>query len=556
MTLSSPNRGYPLTKLDGNTGSMGYWVGVFDRTATKLRSLQTAADDATDVDGVAWSVRMTRAKASSLKSKLSAPISEAELLSSVLSTYSDAFDTSAKLANDLIDDVQDAHDEWTRLSAEASRAGNAALAASRVADVSEQSAEDSTEASADAREAIAERDTAKATLDALWEQFEGYYTAWDEAYDTALAALAGATSGLSPAEEDFLNALLSADTPEEVAALWAAHPNEWEALKNEHPDIIGNLDGIPWDVRAEVNREHLENMLATEPEGPRRQELKAIQAAIEAGGVPAPNLISFDPDGSEQVTAAIAYGDLSTATEINTLIPGMNATVADMAAWGGSAQRLNESVGPGSATVVWFGYDTPDLTEEPGMSRAEDGAAALAGYIKGLNALNSNADINVIGHSYGSTTAAQAIGSDPNGLGVDAFITVGSAGFPNDQAIHDNLASGRTPIYSTISEDDEIARIGRGTSTSHPVSPERMDGVTVFGSDGGMGVDSCLPASTSHDALGPGAYLEPGSESFYNIGTIIVDGEPGTEIDGVGSQRGFWDPSNWWIKDEYAFIAL
>ena len=73
------------------------------------------------------------------------------------------------------------------------------------------------------------------------------------------------------------------------------------------------------------------------------------------------------------------------------------------------------------------------------------------------------------------------------------------------------------------------------------------------GSDGAQHLTTPYPRRHS-PALGPGAYLEPGSESFYNIGEIIVTGEPGTERDGEGSTQGFWDEKNWWISDEYAFI--
>ncbi|WP_316310037.1 alpha/beta hydrolase, partial [Clavibacter michiganensis] len=121
----------------------------------------------------------------------------------------------------------------------------------------------------------------------------------------------------------------------------------------------------------------------------------------------------------------------------------MNSTVHGLAGWGASARELNASVGPGSATVVWFGYDSPDLLEEPRMGRAIDGAAAFGSYLDGLRALSPDADINVIAHSYGSTTAAFAIGSQPDGHGVTAFIAVGSAGFPDDETVVQNLSDSR-----------------------------------------------------------------------------------------------------------------
>lgn len=79
------------------------------------------------------------------------------------------------------------------------------------------------------------------------------------------------------------------------------------------------------------------------------------------------------------------------------------------------------------------------------MSRAEDGAAALRSYLLAVRALSPDADVNVIAHSYGSTTAALAIGSEADGLGVTSFIAVGSAGFPNDPIVVENLSNGGPP---------------------------------------------------------------------------------------------------------------
>ncbi|MEU4017167.1 alpha/beta hydrolase [Microbacterium sp. NPDC028030] len=552
MSLTSPNRGYPLERLDGNTGSMAYWSNLFTRVADRLGDLRTAAHAAHDLPGVGRSVTAVRTDANDLAGALPGDIAEAQLLAGVLQRYADAFDAHAKPANDLIDDIEAAHAEWSRLDIAADHAGRAAMAAAYGDDQSE--IDDTNDA---VTEAIGVRDAAKDALDELWTQYERFYGDWDAAYAAALSELAGGTGAVLTNEaRDLLADLLAATSPEEVARLWAENPELQQELIDNHPAVVGNLDGVPWDVRATVNAARLEELLETEPEGPHRDELAAVWRALTTGAVPKPNLISFDPDGAEQVTAALAYGDLSTASEINTLVPGMNGNVDDLFSWGQSAQALNLRVGEGSATVVWFGYDTPDLLEEPAMSRAEDGAAALRSYLLAVRALSPDADVNVIAHSYGSTTAALAIGSQADGLGVTSFIAVGSAGFPKDPTVVENLSNGGPPqLYATISEDDAVARVGRGTAPGHPVSPERLPGATVFDSDGGVDArGESLPAATGHDALGPGAYLEPGSESFYNVGEIIMTGQPGTERGGEGSTQGFWDAGNWWISDEYALI--
>ncbi|WEK61975.1 MAG: alpha/beta hydrolase [Candidatus Microbacterium colombiense] len=552
MSLTSPHRGYPLERLEGNSGSMAYWSSLFTRVANKLGDVRTATQTAHDLPGVGRSITAARDDANDLSAALPGDIAEAQLLAGVLQRYADAFDAHAKPANDLIDDIETAHATFSRLNLAADHAGRAAMAAAYGDD--QDKIDDTNDA---AHEAIADRDTAKDALEELWLQYEGFYGDWDTAYAAALSELAGGGGPVLTNEaRDFLDDLLAATSPEDIYRLWLDHPELQDEIIKSHPDIIGNLDGIPWDVRATVNKARLEELLETEPEGPHRDELEAILTALRAAGTPKPNLISFDPDGSEQVTAALAYGDLSTATEINTLVPGMNGNVDDLFSWGESAKELNRSVGPGSATVVWFGYDTPGLLEEPAMDRAQDGAASLRSYLLAVRALSPDADINVIAHSYGSTTAALAIGSQPDGLGVTSFIAVGSAGFPNDPTVVENLTNGRPPqIYATISEDDGVARFGRATAPGHPVSPERLPGTTVFDSDGGVdAAGESLPAATGHDALGPGAYLEPGSESFYNITEIIQTGQPGTERGGEGSTQGFWDASNWWISDEYALI--
>lgn len=552
MTLTSPNRGYPLERLEGNSGSMSYWSLLFTRVADRLGDMRTAAHSVHDLPGVGLSITAVRTDARDLAGMLASEIAEAQLLSGVLQRYSDAFDLNAKPVNDLIDDIEAAHAKWSQLNLASDQAGRAAMAAATGDDQSE--VDDANDA---ARAAISDREAVKDELDELWIRYESFYGEWESAYAAALSELAGGSGAtLTNEARDFLDDLLAATSPEEVNRLWVNNPALQQEIIDGHPDIVGNLDGVPWDVRAEVNGARLRAMLETEPDGPRRDELEAILRVIDAGGASKPNPISFDPDGSEQVTAALAYGDLSTASEITTFIPGMNANVRALSGWGTSANELNLNLGEGAATVVWFGYDTPNEPEEPGMSRAEDGAASLKPYLLAVRALSPSADVNVIAHSYGSTTAALAIGSQADGLGVTSFITVGSAGLPKDPAVIANLTNGQPPrLYATISEDDALARIGRATSPGHPVSPERLFGATVFDSDGGVDESgSSLPASTRHDALGTGAYLQSGSESFYNVSEIIKTGEPGTERGGEGSTQGFWDEKNWWISDEYALV--
>lgn len=552
MTLSSPNRGFPLERLEGNTGSMSWWSGAFGRVAGSLDELRTSVQAVTDVDGVGAAVTAARTDAQDVVGALAAEIAEAELLAGVLQRYADAFSTSAEQANGLIDDIESAHETWQSAADEAEQTGLLALWTSRSGE-----ADDVRRANDDAQDAVALRDAAARDLADLWEQYETHYAGWDTAYDAALAELAGAGSTMTAASRSLLDELLAADSPAEVLALWLANPELHEEIAAAHPEIIGNLDGIPYDVRARVNRERLEDLYNSQPPGEHGEQIDALWNALTQGAPP-PDLISFDPDGSDQVTAALSYGDLAAATDINVLVPGMNSNVTGIGEWGDSARALN-SAGPGLATVVWFGYDSPNELEEPGMSRAEDGAAALRSFLLGVDAVHPDAEKAVIAHSYGSTTAALAIGSQADALGVDQFIAVGSAGFPSDPQVLSNLENADgLQMYATLSEDDAWARIGRDTSFGggHGTVPETLPGMTEFGSDGGYGADGeHLTPTGGHSAHQGGngplpssdgdGYLVEGSESFYNIQQIVLTGEPGTEMDGEGSGSGFWDLPDW-----------
>ncbi|SDQ76750.1 alpha/beta hydrolase [Microbacterium sp. cf332] len=553
MTLTSPNRGYPLERLEGNAGSMSWWSSAFGRVAGSLGELRTATQAATELPGVGAAIIAARADAQEVVGAIAGEIAEAELLAGVMQRYADAFATSAEQANSLIDDVESAHAVWQSAAGQAEQAGLAALWTSRSGE-----ADEVRQANDDARDAVAARDAAQRDLAELWAQYEALYTSWDEAYDAALAELAaGAGSTLTSESRSLLDQLLAADSPAEVLALWLAHPELHSEIEAAHPDIIGNLDGIPYDVRARVNAERLAQLYEADLPGELGDQIDALWNTL-AHGPPPPQLISFDPDGSDQVTAAFAYGDLGTATDINVLVPGMNSNVAGMGEWGETARALN-SAGPGLATVVWFGYDSPSEIEEPSMDRAHDGAAALRSFLLGIDAVHPAAETAVIAHSYGSTTAALAIGSQPDALGVDQFIAVGSAGFPSDPQVLSNLQNAEgLQMYATLSENDAWARIGRDTSWggAHGTVPETLPGVTEFGSDGGYAADGQhLTPTGGHSAHGGGngplpsadgdGYLVEGSESLYNIGQIVVTGEPGTEMDGAGSERGFWDLPDW-----------
>lgn len=558
MSLVSPNRGYPLERIDGNAATIGDWARGLRHLADELGELRGAASVASSLSGSGKAVDSFRTDAGSLSSACVPDLLLAKTIARALEGYSDAFEVTAKRANDMIEEIEAADAEWERLNRISDSAGRAAMAASYGDDVAE--IDRATEA---ANDAILERNRARESLDELWAQYERHYTGWDEAYDAARSALTWSVGASDAYQREAIDALLAANGPAEVYTLWMSlAPGDRTALGAAYPAAIGNLEGVPYDVRARVNAARLEALLKTDKSDKNldddiRRQLTVLQRDVQDGSGA---LISFDPYGAEQVTAALAYGDIMTATDVSVIVPGMMSTTEQMKEWGGSARDLNRSVashGGAGATIVWFGYDSPNFAQEPGMHHAEYGGDALATFLRGVDHFASSADLAVIAHSYGSTTAAVAIGSDPHGLGVDQFITIGSAGLPADDEILANLQSDTAPqIFATQSGDDFWAPIGK--LSSHSTSPLSLDGAIEFGSDGGVDEygDPLLPTPghdthTSGNFPGehkPGGYLYQGSESFYNVQKIIATGEPGTELGGEGSVDQFWDR----VADAYA----
>ncbi|WP_436532055.1 alpha/beta hydrolase [Actinoplanes sp. HUAS TT8] len=154
----------------------------------------------------------------------------------------------------------------------------------------------------------------------------------------------------------------------------------------------------------------------------------------------------YDTRGRGRV--AQVFGDLSTASRIAVLVPGMSNRLANF--WRGvggrqyrspatQAANLQRAMGPGDhAVIAWLGYDTPQTIREAARERlAAAGADALAGFVDGLAAAHPRATITLLGHSYGSTVIGLAASRLPPqvtdiavfgspGMGVDSVAGLGT----------------------------------------------------------------------------------------------------------------------------------
>jgi uncharacterized protein YukE/pimeloyl-ACP methyl ester carboxylesterase len=356
-----------------------------------------------------------------------------------------------------------------------------------------------------------------------------------------------------------------ADMPaDQVAAWWDSmggrgsadrHSAAQEALITAMPSIIGNLNGVAYWARDRANRisaqiefAKAEVVLAAAKKRvaavkggplPQRAVADGILAAAQRQYDALKNflagarttLLTKDPVSRQMVSfhaghpplGAFSVGDLDSAASVSYLIPGMGSSLADTTQYmrAGSnvvARQQLEQQDASTAVVAWIGYEAPPnfvASGNPGVfgeGYADRGAPNLISDLAGFRATRSDAQLNVIAHSYGSTTASLALAEAPD-LGVHSFVTLGSAGIP--ASVPDAAATHADHVYAAqAAEKLDIAYIGRKYSVPHRIDPADGFGATRIGTFDGdrVNVHDLMVNSTDHP--NDYGYLDSGTESL------------------------------------------
>ena len=296
-----------------------------------------------------------------------------------------------------------------------------------------------------------------------------------------------------------LEGVIAADAdPAAVAEFFERlDPAVAEALAQEHPELVGNLDGAPIGLRYRANAEAID------------REIERLEAA----GVPADDarlrklhelddpdrhFLLFDPAGDGR--AAEVFGDLTSARHVAVVVPGMNNDLDNFT--GGDAERVHHQASQFDpdqvATIQWLGYDTPEGATALGTGAAEPGAEALPQFVDGIRVQRGERlHWTVVGHSYGSLVTGMA--ESGQGLEVDETVLVGSPGVGVSSA--DELGVGN--VWVGLASGDLV-----GYSEWHGPNPHnRAFGATRF---------------HTGDISGHSSYFNEGSESLRNIGLIAA----------------------------------
>lgn len=297
---------------------------------------------------------------------------------------------------------------------------------------------------------------------------------------------------------------------QEVASWWSSlSDDDKQWMINQHPDVIGNLEGVDYTSRNQANRimlPRLKEQAEDELEAYRKKagwfktpaEAKEIQRLEdrvkalneidktlkrESDGVPR-YLMQLDPSGPN-ILAAVSQNNPDDADHIGVIVPGMTTSVAgSIQEYDGHAKVMREaaekSAGPGQkvAMVEFFGYDAPPgVLEASNTDMAQDGAKKLSSFLTGIDAAREHgagdAHITVAAHSYGSTTAGIAATLVGDGV-IDDLVQFGSPGSGVQDVGEFHVPEGHMYVSAAPYKNDIVQ--GLGPDDSFGKNPTEMPG--------------------------------------------------------------------------------
>lgn len=361
-------------------------------------------------------------------------------------------------------------------------------------------------------------------------------------------------------------------TPQDVKAWWdALSTDEQNRVKAEHPDWIGDRDGVPVEVRSEVNKAELDRELAAaqrdvdtiptfqqwlrdrggggpggylkRPEYDRMvderraklADLQGIKTALSTDGRVDDNkflmLLEFPED--REPRAAVAVGDPDDAKHVTVTTPGVGTTPESLPGMVTEAEALKREIqtqlrladreGEPVSTIAWLGYEPPmkddiSVVESGFDRRANEAAPDLAEFYRGINATNdlgSEVNLSAFGHSYGSLTTAQALNELGEAGVVDNAAFYGSPGLGFTDEVRTEYNAKGVPIESPVpirDESDLFLADGHAFVMSAPDDPISGDfelGPLSLPSAGDLGALGPNPTTLPLEQLSSGASVTP-----------------------------------------------
>lgn len=400
----------------------------------------------------------------------------------------------------------------------------------------------------------------------------------DEGYDPSL--IKAYDQPLSPIPEQPALPVPPPNTrPEDVNKWWnSLSPEQKSQLIAQHSPELGNANGIPVDVRDEVNQAvmtddlnrvrdlaNLHGVSVDDVLGDpnwyglsatgvtrynnacRTQEglIASSQAVDEQGRRPPVYLMKYQPDAfGGDGAAAIAMGNPDTAANTAVLVKGLGSGVKQGTLANPDGIRLyNEAKradwGKDTAVVMWVGYDAPDDALDPGLyepNMARTGGQALAADVNALAVTHQGAPthMTVVGHSYGSTTVADAAAG--YGMHANDVVLVGSPGTDLAHSAGDFHLSAGGHLYVGDASQDAVSWFGEDTVKT-PLGGIGLGQDPAMDGYGSVRFKAEVPGYSLNPFYDHSHYFDQGSESLFSIGDVVSGHGDALEHDGMTARH-------------------
>jgi hypothetical protein len=312
----------------------------------------------------------------------------------------------------------------------------------------------------------------------------------------------------------------------------AMTPAQRRQLIDDAPAVVGNTDGVPWDMRAAANRVNIARAIldeaGTDPDAKRRisfyHDLLDEVADPATGRLVDRRILAFDPARS---TLVELNGNLDTAKSVAVLVPGMNTTIEGSAANTETARRFVSATHGEVAAITYLGGPFPkggnlvaSLAEATDIRFALDMAPRLAAFSadvdRTVDATGRRVAVTYVGHSYGGSILGTA---EALGLTADRtlYLAAAGAGVGVDDPSDWHNRNPDVLRFSMTAPGDVIELVQGIPGGPHGADPDEMPGVirlaTGYYDDG-------------RPMAGPRAHTDvidcPASDSWRTILAVIT----------------------------------
>jgi hypothetical protein len=408
------------------------------------------------------------------------------------------------------------------------------------------------------------------------------------------------TSGAYFAYEDMIRQAAANGPPQfpantaEVAAYWdSLDPDLRAAYVKLYPQLIGNRDGVAIadrstanEARANADIASIDKILSAHGVAPidltilsdaqigfayKQMRLAGLtddqlklyfNAEVCLDGLTLNQkytsaqtyLMVYDPMAfNGKGRAAIAIGDPDTAGHVAVCVDGLNSTLQNTMGSTDAQYLYNAAKADDpdnlTAVVQWMGYDAPGFSNVASHNAARNGATYLVSDVGGLQAshVGDNYDLTVIGHSYGSTTVADAavMGMRPTNI-----VLIGSPGTDLAKNATDlGLPPGH--VFVGAASRDPVTFIYATSAGAH-IDPLGV-GVGVDPANQSFGAVRFDAEAVNRDDKGwenHSLYYQKGSESLYNLSDIATGNAAHLNADGQLAQSRYWSANGQEIDPE------